>query len=333
MAKITLKEIAKLADVSVMTVSNVIHGKNAKVSIKTKEKILRLVEKYNYVPNQNASNLRTGSSQLIGVLFYSKESYTDFTDPFVSSILTGIENVANKYGYFTMIRSIDKAEDIEVLQRNWTFAGFIVIGVSSYDFSQVDKNIFVPVTYVDTYRKRITTNSEKARNFVGTDEDEVSKIAVDYLVEQGHENILFCSFDFDAAPSVIEKRFSAFKKYFAQKSSGQFLVATTPTPNYQDVLQSVKPYLMAQPFSAIYATADILAVKLNQIFKDISIIGVDNAEFCDFVSPKLTTIAIDQVEKGEIAMKKLIMSINQETSSDFYSNSYLIERDSVTKNS
>ena len=46
MAKITLKEIAKLADVSVMTVSNVIHGKNAKVSIKTKEKILKLVEKY-----------------------------------------------------------------------------------------------------------------------------------------------------------------------------------------------------------------------------------------------------------------------------------------------
>ncbi|WP_252899195.1 LacI family DNA-binding transcriptional regulator [Lactococcus fujiensis] len=71
MKKITLKEIAQLAGVSVMTVSNVIRENDSKVSLETKEKIQSLVKKYNYVPNQNASNLRTGKSSLIGVLFYS----------------------------------------------------------------------------------------------------------------------------------------------------------------------------------------------------------------------------------------------------------------------
>lgn len=72
MTKITLKEIAIMADVSVMTVSNVIRGKDSRVSAETKAKIQALVKKYNYVPNQNAANLRSGKSKLIGVLFYNK---------------------------------------------------------------------------------------------------------------------------------------------------------------------------------------------------------------------------------------------------------------------
>ena len=87
----------------------------------------------------------------------------------------------------------------------------------------------------------------------------------------------------------------------------------------------------AQPFTAIYSTADILAAKLNQIFKDISIVGVDNAEFDEFISPKLTTVAIDQVEKGKMAMSNLIDSIENEISEDYISDSLLLVRDSVKK--
>ena len=98
MTKITLKEIAIMADVSVMTVSNVIRGKDSRVSAETKAKIQALVKKYNYVPNQNAANLRSGKSKLIGVLFYNKSQNIDFTDPFISSVLTGIERRAKEAG-------------------------------------------------------------------------------------------------------------------------------------------------------------------------------------------------------------------------------------------
>ena len=96
-------------------------------------------------------------------------------------------------------------------------------------------------------------------------------------------------------------------------------------------LKSVSVYLMEQPFTAIYATADILAAKLNQIFKEISIVGVDDAESDEFISPKLTTVAINQVEKGNVAMGSLINSIEKEISENYSSESLLIIRDSVKK--
>jgi LacI family transcriptional regulator len=327
MKKITLKQLSKLAGVSPMTVSNVIRGKDTKVSAITKAKIEELVRKYNYAPNQNAANLRSGHSNLIGVLFYNRENQVDFIDPFVSAVLTGIEQAANAAGYFTMLHTVSDVKSIEALQRNWTFAGFIVISLNCQDFERLDKAIITPVSYIDTYWREEDSLPEKSRNFIGTDEEKVSKIIAEYLKSMGHEKILFYSFNFDEnEPSVIQKRYKAFVKYFPEAE-----VVKVPTPNYQDVLESVENYLEAQPFTAIYATADLLAARLSQIFKDISIIGVDDADFDSFIAPKLTTVRIDQVEKGRLAVRYLLESIQNGSSDNYYSDSELIERDSVWK--
>ncbi|GAB2025150.1 LacI family DNA-binding transcriptional regulator [Lactovum odontotermitis] len=327
MTKITLKQISKLAGVSPMTVSNVIRGKDAKVSAPTKQKIEQLVKKYNYVPNQNAANLRSGRSNLIGVLFYNKHNQVDFIDPFVSAVLTGIEQAANAAGYFTMLHTVADVKSVEALQRNWTFAGFIVISLNNQDFVKMDCAIHTPVSYIDTYWDEESKLPDKPRNFIGTDEEKVSKIIAEYLRKMGHEKILFYSFNFDERESsVIQKRYLAFAKYFPDAA-----VLKVKTPSYQDVLSSVSPYLEEQPFTAVYATADLLAARFSQIFKDISIIGVDDADFDSFIAPKLTTVRIDQVEKGRLAVKYLIKSIQKGSSKDFYSDSELIERDSVWK--
>ena len=328
MTKITLKEIATMADVSVMTVSNVIRGKDSRVSAETKAKIQALVKKYNYVPNQNAANLRSGKSKLIGVLFYNKSQNIDITDPFISSVLTGIERRAKEEGYFTMVHTVQNAKGIEQLQRNWAFAGFIVVGVSNKDFLQIDQAILTPVSYIDTYFEDTKKLDDKLRNFIGTNEEKISESIANHLTEMGHEEVLFYSFDFNQEePSVIEKRYHAFHKFF----KGEILFATTKSADYQEILKSVSVYLMEQPFTAIYATADILAAKLNQIFKEISIVGVDDAEFDEFISPKLTTVAINQVVKGNVAMGSLINSIEKEISENYSSESLLIIRDSVKK--
>ena len=165
-------------------------------------------------------------------------------------------------------------------------------------------------------------------NFIGTNEEKISESIANHLTEMGHEEVLFYSFDFNQEePSVIEKRYHAFHKFF----KGEILFATTKSADYQEILKSVSVYLMEQPFTAIYATADILAAKLNQIFKEISIVGVDDAEFDEFISPKLTTVAINQVEKGNVAMGSLINSIEKEISENYSSESLLIIRDSVKK--
>ena len=59
----TLKDIAEMAGVSTMTVSNVINKKTSRVSQKTRDKINSIIEEYNYVPNMNARSLSNNSSQ------------------------------------------------------------------------------------------------------------------------------------------------------------------------------------------------------------------------------------------------------------------------------
>ncbi|OYP10383.1 LacI family transcriptional regulator, partial [Lachnotalea glycerini] len=78
----TLKDIAKEAGVSIMTVSNVINGKYSKVSSKTITLIQELVKKYNYVPNLSARSLSMKSSKLIAVFINTYEVKQNlFKDP------------------------------------------------------------------------------------------------------------------------------------------------------------------------------------------------------------------------------------------------------------
>ena len=87
----TLKDIAEMAGVSTMTVSNVINGKTSRVSQKTRDKINSIIEEYNYVPNMNARSLSNNSSHIIGVVTFLEEKeyasgYNYFENPYVSTI-------------------------------------------------------------------------------------------------------------------------------------------------------------------------------------------------------------------------------------------------------
>ena len=92
----TLKDIAEMAGVSTMTVSNVINGKTSRVSQKTRDKINSIIEEYNYVPNMNARSLSNNSSHIIGVVTFLEEKeyasgYNYFENPYVSTMIGTIE--------------------------------------------------------------------------------------------------------------------------------------------------------------------------------------------------------------------------------------------------
>ena len=87
----TLKDIAEMAGVSTMTVSNVINKKTSRVSQKTRDKINSIIEEYNYVPNMNARSLSNNSSHIIGVVIFLEDKdyasgYNYFENPYVSTM-------------------------------------------------------------------------------------------------------------------------------------------------------------------------------------------------------------------------------------------------------
>lgn len=74
---VTIKDMAEILGISTTTVSNVIHGKTTQVSQKTVEKVQKLLEEYEYVPNISARNLANNSSGIIGMVIKGRRDRID----------------------------------------------------------------------------------------------------------------------------------------------------------------------------------------------------------------------------------------------------------------
>jgi DNA-binding LacI/PurR family transcriptional regulator len=107
--KITIKEIALLANVSVSTVSNAINGKG-KCSIETKDKIFQIMKEYKYQPNQAARTLASKKSNLIGIIFPPKKEHFKENNSY-EKIITIISTELLKKSYSLVIGNCEKKKN------------------------------------------------------------------------------------------------------------------------------------------------------------------------------------------------------------------------------
>lgn len=308
--KITIKQIAQEAGVSVTTVSNVINKKAHRVSKDKIELIESIIQKYNYTPNMNARALVQSSSRLIGLLYYSENEHFRFSDPFVTEVLEGIERCAKERGYFTLIHNVTSVADIQSVQRNWKFEGFIAVGVSEEFFEEIDAKIDAPIVFIDTHLSSLRyaeLNQPDRRMFINTDDYQAGLTATSFLIGKGHEDIAFLTYPFQPdRTGVIQSRFKGYKEALkiAQIDYDGTLVFT----NEKEDLPIIAANL--DRFTAIVVTADFLAVELIHYLKEknlydqkqTSIISFDDIRYARLNDPPLTTIRLDQVSKGELAM-------------------------------
>lgn len=310
--KITIKKIAEEAGVSMTTVSNVINNKAHRVSQEKKDLINSIIEKYDYSPNMNARALVQSSSHLIGLLYFSKRPRLDFTDPFVAEVLEGIERVAKATGFFTLIHNVTSQQDIEDIQKNWKFDGLIAVGFNQSLFESINKSIQVPIVFIDTHLdERIYSNLQDYPNryFLNTDDYQAAYKATDYLIKNGHQKIAFLSYDFEInATSVIQQRYIGYLSALKANhlTDSEHLIFTDS--DFTKMLNTIDQY------TAVIVTADFLAMqfiyylKKNQAFyeNEISVIGFDDIKYSALNDPPLTTIKLDQLEKGHKAMELLV---------------------------
>lgn len=318
MGKMTIKDIAKLAGVSAMTVSNVIHHKRDKVSAETFQKVSDIIKDNHFSISQNASTLKSKRSHLIGLLYYTEDTKINFTNPFVASVLSGIEDVSKDFGFFVMVHAISDVDDLIVLQRTWHFAGFIVVGLQGTNFAAFDRRIDVPVVYVDTLIKANQRNFKK-QSFVEMDEVTAAEKAMQYLITQGHQKIGFLSYPFDAkSTGVLQSRFEGYQRHVAD--STRFVVGSD---------NDVSKIMISDSLTAILATSDILALEIWKKYPALSVVGFDDILTLKYLSPSLTTIKINQKLKGEKAILALIELIKIGKGEIIMIDSELVIRESV----
>ncbi|MEY8584383.1 LacI family DNA-binding transcriptional regulator [Ligilactobacillus animalis] len=332
--KVTIKKIAEEAGVSVTTVSNVINQRAHRVSKEKVALIRSIIEKYNYTPNQNARSLVQAPSKLIGLIYYAKHHKRDVVNPFVSEVLSGVEYQAKEKGYFVLFHSVQTADDLVKIQNNWKFAGFILVGVPSELFKTIDTLLEIPVVYIDTFLDAPELRqalSDPRKMFVNTEDSKLEAEATDYLITQGHEAIGFISRGFDEnQPSVNEQRYLGYKEAMLAQGFELCKLEFSSDAGFISLLEQLRQ------LTAVVVTEDLLAIELNKFCQtqglELSIIGMDDIVFAALIEPALTTIRIDHVQKGVLALDNLLANISKEFVGQYTNvGGKLIVRDSVKK--
>ena len=153
---VTIKDMAEILGISTTTVSNVIHGKTTQVSQKTVEKVQKLLEEYEYVPNISARNLANNSSGIIGMVIKGRRDRIDdlIANSFLGNLVSAIEAETRARGYFMMLYISDDINELMRHVSTWNVDGLILNGILHDDFARIKSRYRKPAVLIDSYAPR-----------------------------------------------------------------------------------------------------------------------------------------------------------------------------------
>ena len=180
---VTIKDIARAADVSHSTVSRALKN-NPAISAVTTARIQRLAQEMGYVPNSVAQNLLSQQTKTIGVVVSS------IADPFVTEVVEGVEQIAQEAGYsiFLSMSHRDSRQEIavvETFQRRRVDAIVVISSLVGHLYNEQLNKIQVPVVLVNNEEEGQYTHSVSADDIQGAQK------AVEHLIGLGHRRIAY----------------------------------------------------------------------------------------------------------------------------------------------
>ncbi|MCX7761427.1 MAG: LacI family transcriptional regulator [Candidatus Kryptonium sp.] len=303
--RVTIKDVANLAGVSIATVSRVING-SSKVDEETRKKVIKAIKALGYKP---MPSLRKASELLynIGVLVPDLRGYH------YNEIVMAIEDYAAKNDFETLVsipKMLPEAER-HVLDQFFKrkIDGVIVMELyTGIKYLEPFLKSGVPIVAVDYSIEEIVCDSVNIDNVNGA----IS--AMKYLYNMGHRNIFFIRGP-KPSPAAIDRE-KGIRKFLERHRDTQVFLSEIEGYNPEDGYEAIKRHLSKHGlnFTAIFAVNDwtaigaIAAIRESglQIPEDVSIIGYDNAPYSSFLIPPLTTIHQPRWEMGQMAAQLLI---------------------------
>ena len=328
---ITIKEIAKLADVAQSTVSKALNDR-PDVSPETKRKIIEIAKQYNFVPNAFGKGLKSRTTENIGVIF-CRESQPLSGNPFYSRVLEGIEAelAMNNYNLVLQLIPESQQEMLPKMVRQRQVDGLILAGIFQEQFI---KNILSNNIFVVLIDPKILTNNCSQ---VLIDNEYGAFTATQYLIQKGHRRIGFISGDLERLS--FKQRFNGYKKALEYNNIAvdKALIQTGGLEKGYDHVKSL--LMLDNRPTAVFAANDINAIhgykaiqeQNLKIPDDVSIIGFDDIDLAKYSTPSLTTVRVYKEELGSIGVRTLLQMINGESKTPVTTivPTRLIERESV----
>ncbi|AJI20735.1 LacI family DNA-binding transcriptional regulator [Priestia megaterium] len=334
----TIKDIARVAGVSVTTVSRALNG-YSDVNEKTRQKIAAVAKELNYSPNTLARGLVMQKSKTIGLLV-SGISRESVKDNFTFEVLCGVNERASTLGYdlilFNTNTMMQREKTYTQLCRERRVDGAIIQGIKKEDpYLKEVVESDIPCVLVD-----IPVHSNSV-GYVTTDNALGAKKAVEHLASLGHQHIGMINGHEDAF--VSQERLNGYRE--ALKECGlSFHSEWVVSGNFEEkkAEKAARELINRhKEVTAIFCASDLMALgalkackELGlQVPKDISIVGYDNIVLASYSSPNLTTVGQEVYQIGYQAADLLIeMLEGKETNMKRYLDTKLIIRESTAKN-
>ncbi len=328
--KITLRELAKAAGVSVTTASRVLTNSEHPVSDEVRARVHRAAAELGYRPNVSARTLRMDRSFTVGIVA------DGITVPFTTAIFEGIENTLNPEGYFCVIISLHndtqlQREAIDALLSRGV-DGLIILDTWEPSAIPYLQRLHKPYAYCQRLFGSSVLNSVIADNAYGAEQ------AVLHLLNAGHRRIGFINGQetYYIARDRLQGYVAAHRRVGAVIDPKLIMPSTWELDSgYEQALK-----LLEQPErpTAIFAANDMLAVgaiyaandRGLRVPDDLAVVGFDDQPLASILRPSLTTITYPTYQMGVEAARILLQQINGEKE---FVDEVAIQGDLIVRNS
>lgn len=313
---VTIKDIARMCEVSVTTVSRVINNKTETIGKGTVLRVRAKIDELGYRPNSIARSMITGVSHTIGLVI------PDVRNPFFSELARGVEDYMNEHEYGVFLCNTDSSLEkerqyIDLLKGKFT-DGIIFTTQNKEEQSEYFQKIIsgsFPVVLIERY---LDSNDRIPSIFV--DNRGGAKKICDFIIAKGHTEIACITGPLETTNALL--RLEGYKD--ALRSGGipfsEDLVVEG-SYRYQSGYLAMKDLLKkGKIFSAVFACNDMMAYGACKAIEeaglavpdDISLAGFDNISFPDVFRPRITSVDLPSYDIGKRAAEVLFSEIKKQ---------------------
>ncbi len=315
---VTIKDVAREANVSIATVSLVIHN-HRRISNATKNKVRDIIERLNYTPSRSARGLVSNKTGNIGFIITNDHFLRN--EPFYTQIFIGTE-IESKENDFYVLLSIIESDFKErdalprfILDRN--VDGVIVAGKVPEPLTEKLLALKIPVVYIDYIPKYSKFSTITVDNVKG------GYLAVNHLIELGHKRIAFVGGDIEH-PSIRDrlKGYAQALEKAGLKIDNALIETSEEYPARANGYNAAKKLFSVNNgnITAVFTCNDAMALGVIQYLRDnnrrvpddISVIGFDDILTERTNDIQLSTVNVPKMEIGIEAMRLISALIKDE---------------------
>ncbi|RKX77895.1 MAG: LacI family transcriptional regulator [Spirochaetes bacterium] len=306
----TIQDVARLAGVSIATVSRVINNSPHKVNRETRGRVLKVIQDLGYRPNALAKSLLNKKTMTIGVII------PDISNPYYAEILRGIQDVAEEHGYAVTIQNTDRNQE-RIIKQIYLLREKLADGII---FSGGIIHGFGPLSALREMREKVVVIGRHEVDFPAVRVDNIGGAtqAIQHLIDLGHRKIGFIGGS--AMSTTVMDRLTGYRNALAQngyRPDEELIKEANFTPESGYTVAKAMLSQSNRP-TAVFAANDQMAFGVIKAAREIglhvpdelAVVGFDDIPLSYYFEPPITTVKIPRYELGVAAMQMLIDLIN-----------------------